>query len=485
MDPKVILINPPSSVGAEFGVLAGGGGFRPPLNLIYLAAVLLKNGYAVEVVDAPVQCRSYEDLVARVRKFRPDYCGITATTLTISPAARAAEMIKNAYPDCPIILGGAHISAVPEETIERYPSFDFGVIGEGELTIVDLLTALRYRRDVGSVRGIIYRSGPEVKRTEARPPIRDLDVLPFPSWQLLPDFVETYRPTKIRQIRFPSAYIATSRGCPYHCVFCDNAVHGRKFRSFSVDYIMAMIRKLIEEHHIRDLTIYDENLTIDRKRIVDLCERILKEKLDLTWSCDARADSINPELLPLMYRAGCRSISFGIESGSQEVLDFYEKNLSLEQLEFAIRETKKAGIMTSGFFIIGGPTESEETIKRTISFAKRIPLDYFTPFYFNCFPNSPIYSRIYEYGQFDPDYAKANMSEPVFIPKGMTEKQLVGLFHQSLYSFYLRPSKILFLIRKLGVVFVAKQMKIPFLMLREKIKTMRTDHAAREVHAKP
>lgn len=471
MKGKVVLINPPSSIEAEFGVLAGGGGFRPPLNLIYLASVLRENQYDVEIIDAPVQCKSYHELIEKVKALKPDYCGLTAMTLTIYPAVKAADMIKKEYPDCPIIIGGAHLSAAPEETMKMFTSFDFGVVGEGELTLLEFLEAHRKRRDLDSVCGIIYRAGKDLKRTKPRPMIQNLDILPFPAWDLLPNYVETYKPSKVRQIRFPSAYIATSRGCPFKCSFCDNVVHGHSFRSHSVDYIMRMIYKLIEDYHIKDLTIYDENLTINKKRITEFCERILKENLDLTWSCDARADSVTPELLSLMYKAGCRSISYGIESGDQEVLDFYNKKLTLEEIEYAVRETKIAGIITSGFFIIGGPTETEETIKRTIRFSKKIPLDYFTPFYFNCFPNSPLYDRINDYGEFDPDYSKANMSKPVFIPKGLTEKRLIKLFNRSLFSFYLRPSKVGFLFKQLGFLFVIKQARMPLLMLREALRS--------------
>lgn len=470
MKGKIVLINPPSSVETEFGVLAGGGGFRPPLNVIYLASVLREKLYEVEIIDAPVQCNSYLELVEKVRAAKPDYCGITAMTLTIHPAAKTADMIKLDNPKCPIIIGGAHLSAAPEETMNMFTSFDYGVIGEGEDTLPELLEAIREKRDVSKIPGIIYRTDSGLRRAAARPMIQDLDNLPFPAWDLLPNYVEIYKPSKVRQIRLPSAYLATSRGCPFQCVFCDNVVHGHTFRSYSVDYIMRMIYKLIQDYNIKDLTIYDENLTINRKRITEFCERIIREGLDLTWSCDARADSVTPELLELMYRAGCRSISYGIESGSQEVLDFYKKRLTLEKIEYAVRETKKAGIISSGFFIIGGPTETEETINKTITFAKKIPLDYFTPFYFNCFPNSPIYDRIAEYGEFDPDYSKANMSKPVFIPKGLTQKRLVSLFNKALFSFYLRPSKVLFLIRHLGFSFVMRQINMPFLMLKERLR---------------
>lgn len=473
MKEKIVLINPPSSVENEFGVLAAGGGFRPPLNLLYLAAVLRENGYQVEIIDAPVQCTNYGELICKIKESRPDYCGLTAMTLTIGSAAMTAELIKKECPGCPVIIGGAHVSAVPEQTLTNCSSFDYGVIGEGELTLLELLEFLREKKDLSTVAGLIFRGKSGFIRTGSRPFIQKLDTLPFPAWDLLPDYVQTYRPSKIRQIRFPSAYLATSRGCPFQCTFCTNIVHGRSFRSHSVDYLMRMIRHLIKRYRIKDVTLYDENLTIQKERITEFCTRISKERLDITWSCDARADSVTPGLLSLMYSAGCRSISFGIESGSQEVLDFYHKNLSLEQISYAVRETHKAGIITSGFFIIGGPTETEATINKTIAFAKSLDLDYFTPFYFNVFPEGPVYGTIREYGTFDPDYSKANMSEPIFIPNGMTKKKLVNLFNKALFSFYLRPAKIIFLIRQLGFVFVIRQLKIPFLMMKDKFRAAR------------
>jgi len=321
---------------------------------------------------------------------------------------------------------------------------------------VELLQALEQDRDPADVAGLMIRTPDGPRRTTPREPVEDLDVLPLPAWHLLPDYVTTYQPTASRRTRLPSAYIVTSRGCPFKCTFCNNVVHGRRFRSYSVDYIMSMVTFLVREYGIRDLTIYDENLALQRKRIDELCRRLKESQLDLTWSCDARADCIDDELAALMYEAGCRAIWFGMESGNADVLKRYRKALNLEDLEQATRLCKKHGINACGSFIIAGPTETPATIKDTIRFAKRIPLAHFVPIFYTPVPGTSDYPQIAEHGSADLNYRSATMTRVTFVPDGMTVGSVYYWYVRAMLSWYGRPRVLWQFVRHVGPLGLAR-----------------------------
>ena len=219
---------------------------------------------------------------------------------------------------------------------------------------------------MSSVRGIAYRpdaSCRELILTPPREPIEDLDSIPFPAWDLLPDLAKSYCPPAHTVKRFPASLIMTSRGCPGKCTFCDNKVFGRSVRTHSADYVVRLIRHLQQQYGIRELQIRDDNFLASKQRAVELCQRLIDEKIDLAWSCAGRVDMITPDMLQLMKRAGCWQIWYGIESGSNRVLKAIRKNTTCERIEAAVRSTKRAGISPCGFFMIGLPTETEDDIE--------------------------------------------------------------------------------------------------------------------------
>ncbi len=447
---RLVLVNPPTTFEQEFGLLSAAGAPRPPLNLLNLAATVRQAGHEVRILDAAGTGMSLESFVEEIIAARPDVVGITAMTAHIDTAGRAAQAVKQWLPRVRVVLGGAHVSALPEETMERWAAFDVGVVGEGDLTIVELVDALDRGRDLKQVAGLLVRRDGRVVRTEPRPLIADLDTLPFPTWDLLAGFATLYQPTASRSVRSPSAYLVSSRGCPYRCTFCSNAVHGRSFRSYSVDYLMGMIEHLISEFGVRDITIYDENLAVNRRRLTGLCRRLIEAGHDLTWSCDARADSLTPEVVELMYRAGCRSVWMGMESGDPEMLRRYRKGTTVEQYRKASHWCREVGIVCNGSFIIGGPGETQGSLRRSLAFAREIELDYFTPFYCTPLPGAPMYETVHEHGTFLSDYSLATMTGPTFIPRGFTLRGLQAWYVWSLVSFYARPSKLLMVCRQMG-----------------------------------
>ncbi|MBI3813208.1 MAG: radical SAM protein [Nitrospinae bacterium] len=447
----IVFAAPPLTLEERYGTLAGAGNTLPSMGLLSLASVVRKSGYKTAVVEASSLNLSYDETVRQILSFSPDYVGITATTVSIFHAAKLAGKIKEGNKNIKVIIGGSHITALTKETLEMFPDFDFAAVGEGEETILELLNAFDNRGSFDDVKGIAYRKGQEsgvgsreseevyIQINEKQDLIKDLDSIPFPAWDLLPDFPKAYHPVAIRCRKYPAAHLLTSRGCPHRCIFCDTSVFSRKYRAFSAEYILEMIKILYNKYGIREILFEDDVFVIFKKRLVEICEGLLKENLKISWSCLGRVHAVKPDILKLMKKAGCWQIGYGIESGDQKILDFAKKAITLEQVEEAVRWTKEAGIHTKGFFILGFPLETEESIINTIIFSKRIMLDDISANLMTPFPGSEIYNIADKYGKFNKDWSKMNMLQSVFIPNGLSEDKLNYYNKKMLKEFYLRP----------------------------------------------
>jgi len=444
---KIVLVNPPLTTEERYGVHFRSGGQTPPLGLACLAAVLHDHGIDVRIVDGTL-FHSYEDVVANILGTSPDVVGLTASTVSIYNAARIAEMVKDRSFFTTTIIGGPHITAVPTETMARFPQFDLGVVGEAEGTILELLEAIdsvHYEGRLISTNSIVYRSrNDSIICTPRRPYIKNLDDLPMPAWDLLPDLATHYCPPVHTVKRLPAALLVTSRGCPMKCTFCARSVFGNATRAYSAEYVMQMIEELYYKYGIREFQFRDDNFLAFRKRLVELCERIHFHKtavnhLDITWSIAGRVDMVNPRILSLLHDAGCWQIWYGVESGSQRILDVINKKTKLDKIRDAIRMTKEAGISPCGFFMLGMPTETPEDIEATIRFSKELELDEAHFSFCTPIPGCEMYATATQYGEFNDDWWKMSMWNPVFVPWDLTEKQLVKYWKKATLGFYLRP----------------------------------------------
>ena len=243
--------------------------------------------------------------------------------------------------------------------------------------------------------------------------------------------------------------IVTSRGCPGQCTFCDNSVFGRKYRWHSPRYIINMIKILKQRYNIKEIQFKDDNLLVNKITLKELCEIMIKEKLNITWNCGGRVDMVNPEILKIMKEAGCWQIWYGLESGSDKVLKCMKKNITVEQIKYAVKITKDAGISPGGFFMVGNPNETEEDIKMTLKLLLELPLDEFHMSHLTPFPGSELYRTADMYGQFDRNWKKMNGWNILFVPKGLTREKLVYYSNLAFRKFYLRPRIILSYIRKI------------------------------------
>lgn len=366
---KIVLINPPHPYLADQKR-------NQPLGIMYLASMLEKEYYNVQLVDL---CYiDEEDWIKKIPE--ADIFGISATTLDYLRSIKIAKKIKQTYSDCITVLGGAHATATPK-TIDSI--FDKVVVGEGELAFLDLL------KD--------YNNGIN-KRFYQKSHISNIDTIPFPSRHLLPlDSVISY---SLVEKGKPATSLITSRGCNHNCSFCGSrTMWGNRVRFRSVDNVIAEIEQVISDYNIRHFRFHDDTMTMNKKRLLELCKRM--EPLDIHWRAHTRVDSSDMEILYAMKRSGCDEIGYGIESASQEVLDINNKMINVEHARQAIKNAKLAGLRVRLFFIVGLPGETKNTCQKNIDFIESVRLDRgdgvdistFVPF-----PGCEIYERPENYG---------------------------------------------------------------------------------------
>jgi radical SAM superfamily enzyme YgiQ (UPF0313 family) len=440
---KILFLNPPLSAVERYGGLAAAGAMEPPHGLTYLASVMREAGWDARILDAEALRLNAENTLASILSSAPDVLACTSVTLSIQRAAEVAAAVKATRPNVVTLIGGVHLTSQPHETMRLFPCFDYGIIGEGERTLVDLAGALA-GGGASRVNGIIFREGGSLALTPPRPYIEDLDTLPLPAWELLPPLARHYHLPPQSISKTPSISLMTSRGCTGRCIFCDTSVFKNACRAHSAEYVMEMMRLLHHRFRMREILFEDDNFMLFRKRLNALTDMLLKESLDLSWSCLARVDMITDRaMLSAMRAAGCWQILIGVESGSQEILDFEKKGITLAQIERAVRLSHECGMMTKGFLMIGHPMESEETIRQTMQFVKGIPLDDISVTFFTVFPGSPFWNDAPRYGALIKEFDRMSVFHPTFIPTGFTADSLNLHARRMLGAFYFRPRIVL------------------------------------------
>jgi radical SAM superfamily enzyme YgiQ (UPF0313 family) len=436
---NVVFVNPPIERDAQCEGFSPIAGFDIPFGLCYLAAVVRRKGYAVSIIDAPALRYSHEKTLNEILSLAPDYVCMTSTTYSLMSAISLSKQLKRRT-GAKRIIGGSHCSALPKETA---PYFDACVIGEGEITLVELLDSFENKKYLRNVPGIAFQDNGGVITTSPRPFISDLDKLPMPAFDMIPDIMKNYQVTAQAVLRYPSVSLISSRGCIGRCGFCARCVFGNRISAHSAEYLLGMIRYFVKEYGVKGIMFQDDSFMLFKMRNLELMKLLRKEDIRIKFSCLGRVDSIDDkEYLLALKKGGLWCVNLGIESGSQDILDFYKKDITLEQADKAIRLIRSIGLRLKGLFIIGNPLETKETLEKTRQFIMShdmtdIGLSYFTPL-----PGSDIYADVHKYGKVIGRYNDFNMFKIVFIPKGLKKENLEYYYTHIYKEFYLRPSII-------------------------------------------
>ena len=430
---EVVLINPAQSTKYS----------QPPIGLALIAAVLEKGGYQVNVLDANLLKLKPYDVAPLVHN--ADIIGLTAMTSTINTAKAIAQHLKKVKPDLTIILGGAHATLLPEETLATTPEIDIIVRGEGEETIIKLLQALEHKKSLCEIPGISYKKDGGVVNNPTRLKNIDLDSLPFLAYHLLP--WRRYKPHPPHGRAFPFAAIITSRGCPHRCSYCSKSIFGNKFRGQSPERVVEEIAYYRRRFGIREIAFYDDVFTLDRSRAYAIADEIIKRGLRIYWTCETRVNLVDKELLRHMKQAGCYSIAYGIESGSEEIIDTLNKDITLEEAKEAVRLSREVGLRTIGYFMIGSPGESPETIQQTIQFAKKLKLDFAQFSITTPFPGAKLYNLYLNSRKSDnipwDNFLYTDTGKrvtPVFESSLLNRDDIQYWIKRAYREFYMRPS---------------------------------------------
>jgi radical SAM superfamily enzyme YgiQ (UPF0313 family) len=448
---KVLLLNPPTIYtknvvrDAIYGCWCKGkrigGTSTPPYPLLLVGTILKNEGHQVRVIDA--QAQAVPDLGKMVLDF--DVVIILTSVMTFNEDAEVLKVLKEYNPKLKTLVFGAHPTFLPELCLKK-EGVDIIIRGEGEFVIRDLLRAFsKNNSSWKEVRGIGFREGEVIKINEPYPLIENLDELPFVDWSLLPKNYNYFNPL-VR--RYPYVTDSTSRGCPGRCIFCmDPGFYGKMTRGRSAENVIAGLMKHISEGY-KEVYFRDEMFTIFRERNRQIYKEMIKNKMDLTWFCSSRVNTVDKEDLSLMKEAGCHTIKFGVESGVQKILDNIKKDITLEQIRQTFKWCKEVGIDTHAHLMIGLPGETVETIKESINFVREINPTTITVGIVMPYPGTPLFELVAEkYPEVKKDYSLSleRLHTQTFFNEAFCEvpsEDLQRWVRRFYYSFYLRPNYI-------------------------------------------
>jgi radical SAM superfamily enzyme YgiQ (UPF0313 family) len=349
---RILLINTPY----PFGELP-----LPPLGLTYLAAVLEREGVDIHILDLLVAQHSPERLKRRLKEYQPQAVGVSCSTMNYPAASRILKICKSFDSGLATLIGGPHVSFMASEVLQEAPWIDIVVRGEGEETLVELVNTLAAGTDLGQVPGIAFRRDGELVLTQPRPLIKELDRLPLPARHLLPL-------SKYRALRSHCS-VVTSRGCSFGCLFCSAPqMFGRRVRFRNPKLVVEEMEIIHRDLGFEEINVVDDTFTLNARHVQDICGELIARKVNVKWSVYSRVDTASRHLFTAMKEAGCTWVCFGIESGSQEILNNIKKKITPVQAEAAVVMAKEAGINVLNSFIIGLPGETPETARQTVEF---------------------------------------------------------------------------------------------------------------------
>ena len=452
---KVLLVSPALRNMDVYQVRARG--CMPPLNLMYMASVLLGGGHEVKIIDLYAEGLSETEFLSRARDFDPELAGFATYTASFDMAAAGARLLKNNFPGLKTAAGGIHLSYLPAACLKS-GDFDFGVVGEGEGTMLELADKLGKKEDVSSVAGLVYLKDGKTVATAQRPLIEDLNTIPWPAYQLV-DLSKYYLGITRAAGTAPAASVLTMRGCPYQCTFCSHHYgYGGRMRKRGPEDVVAEMKSLYDKYGVREFQIEDPSFTCDPAHVKEICRLIRVSGLEISWNCNVRANTASEELFAAMASAGCRRALLGVESGSQEMLDRMKKGITLEAVRRTVALAKKYGMRVNAAFILGTPGETLETARQTNDFALELDPDYVMFSVYIPSPGGELFENLAAEGKLDldkvygADYITVySEQEPMVEMSSVPAAKLLALMEEYTRGFYLRPSYIFKRLRTLAL----------------------------------
>lgn len=437
----------------EIKVSSKAGGFLPPLGIAALASYLIEKGFTAAILDLQVENMSTQQLLNYIKEKDPKIIALSSLTSTFEKSKLIAGQIRNAFPNKLIIIGGHHITIFPNDSVKKEENFDIFIYGEGEFTAHELMVFFKQKNydrksilnnieGLKNIDGIIFKHNEGIIRTKPRDLIPDINVLPMPARQLLR--MEKYIPLPIEYKKLPTIHMMVSRGCPFNCTYCStHGAFGHKVRFRSPEKVIEEIKHVINKYGAKQISFWDDVLTINKEWLTKLCSLIVNEKLNIIWNCYAHPNTIDDELLKKMKKAGCFCIWYGVEAGDDSLLKIINKGTTVESIRKAVRLTKRNGIEVRGLFMIGLPGETPELAQKTIDFAKELDVDYAQFSITTPHIGTKLYDEAPKYGTLKKDFSKYTQHEAVFVPFGYKNKEEVEKMAKKAYKeFYHRPSYI-------------------------------------------
>jgi len=372
------------------------------MGLMFLAAILVREGYNVKIIDAYLERLNQLKLSKKILIQNPDIVGITTDSCNFYESIRIAKLVKNVT-HALVVLGGPHATIRAKEII-NYPEVDVVVIGEGENTLLEIVNRLENGKSLEGCKGCFFKENGKKKFNPFRERIKNFDTLPFPARHLLP-YKKYPRLYSSGGLKAPIDTISTSRGCPYNCSFCSSRIiWGKTYQHRSPKKVVDEIEFLINEYDTNGVYFREDNFTLKKNHVIGICEELRRRKIDIEWECSSRVDLVDKTLLKIMARAGCKSIWYGVESGSQKTLEKINKGITLEKSRKAVKLSREVGINVGGSFIIGIPGETKEDINKTIQFIKELKLTPSAIHYFYGIPDSALYREVIDNNWIDSAY---------------------------------------------------------------------------------
>ena len=406
---------------------------RPPIDLMYGAAAFETAGAEVRLKDYPAERGGWDQLESDLRVFQPNVILLSITTPSLGEDLDAAALAKQLDPEVMTIAKGAHFNVLDEPTLERYPALDVALRGEYEHTCRELGEGWPLEQ----IAGITWRDGQgRIRRNADRPLEPELDRFTLPARHLVRN--ELYlRPDTGR----PQTTLVTNRGCPHRCIYClSGQVSGLRNRYRTVENVMNEIRECLRRYGIRNFLFRSDLFTQNKQWVCQLCEAILTEGLDIEWASNSRVDTVDEEMLKWMKRAGCWIIAYGVERGDQASLDRLRKSTKVEDAIEAIQRTRRAGIKSSAYLLMGLPWDTEELIEEQVTFAKRLDPDFLEVFFVYPFPGTELYQMAVEEGLLEAgEIPREAYGGPAMASRYLSVEELERLRRQALRRYYLRP----------------------------------------------